>query len=46
MKMNRKDVDLLMGGEDSQGDVFAWREKYGRKVGFYPSVLLRMGKGC
>ena len=45
-RMNRKDIELLMGGEDGEGGVFTWREKHGRKVGFYLSVLLRMGKGC
>ena len=32
-RMNRKDIELLMGGEDGEGGVFTWREKHGRKVG-------------
>ena len=45
-RMNRKDIELLMGGEDGEGGVFTWREKHGRKVGSYLPILLRMGKGC
>jgi len=45
-RMNRKDIELLMGGGDGEGGVFTWREKHGRKVGFDPSVPPRMRKGC
>lgn len=31
-RLNRKDVESLMGGGDGQGGVFTWREKHGRKV--------------
>jgi deoxyribodipyrimidine photolyase-like uncharacterized protein len=34
-RMNRKDVELLMGGGEGQGGVFTWREKNRRKV---PSI--------
>ncbi|KAJ7283000.1 kinase-like protein [Mycena rebaudengoi] len=30
-RMNRKDVELLMGGGEGQGGVFTWREKNRRK---------------
>jgi len=43
-RMNRKDIESLMGGEDGEGGVFTWREKHGRKVGFDSSVPLRMEK--
>ncbi|KAJ7072098.1 kinase-like domain-containing protein [Mycena amicta] len=33
-RMNRHDVELLMGGEDGQGGVFTWREKNGRKLAY------------
>jgi len=45
-RMNRKDIELLMGGGDGEGGVFTWREKHGRKVGIDPPVSLRMRKGC
>ena len=45
-RMNRKDIELLMGGEDGEGGVFTWREKHGRKVCCDPSPPLRMRKGC
>lgn len=31
-RMDRKDVELLMGGGDGTGGVFTWREKNRRKV--------------
>lgn len=31
-RMDRKDVELLMGGGEGQGGVFTWREKNRRKV--------------
>jgi len=35
-RMNRKDIELLMGNGKGQGGVFTWREKNRRKVGrFY-----------
>jgi protein-serine/threonine kinase len=45
-RMNRKDIESLMGGGDSEGGLFTWREKHGKKVGLGPLVLLRMRKGC
>lgn len=33
-RMNRKDVEMIMGGGDGQGGVFTWREKNSRKVRF------------
>ena len=44
-RMNRKDIELLMGGGDGEGGIFTWREKHGRKVCSSPSVPLRMRKG-
>jgi protein-serine/threonine kinase len=44
-RMNRKDIESLMGGGDGEGGIFTWREKHGRKVGFGPFALLRMRKG-
>jgi serine/threonine protein kinase len=32
--MNRKDIELLMGGGDGEGGVFTWREKHGRKLAY------------
>lgn len=37
--MDRKDVELLMGGGEGQGGVFTWREKNRRKVCSVPSNL-------
>jgi protein-serine/threonine kinase len=34
-KLNRKDIELLMGDGDGKGGVFTWREKNGRKVRYY-----------
>lgn len=31
-RMNRKEVEMLMGGGEGQGGVFTWREKNSRKV--------------
>lgn len=31
-RMNRRDVELLMGGGEGQGGVFTWRDKNRRKV--------------
>ena len=31
-RMDRKQVELLMGGGEGQGGVFTWREKNRRKV--------------
>ncbi|TFY74147.1 hypothetical protein EWM64_g9865 [Hericium alpestre] len=31
-RLNRKDMELLMGGGDGQGGIFTWREKNRRKV--------------
>ncbi|KAF7315450.1 Kinase-like protein [Mycena indigotica] len=33
-RMNRRDIELLMGGGDGQGGVFTWREKNGRKLAY------------
>ncbi|KAF7321744.1 Kinase-like protein [Mycena kentingensis (nom. inval.)] len=33
-RMNRRDVELLMGGDDGPGGVFTWREKNGRKLAY------------
>nr|GAT45446.1 kinase-like protein [Mycena chlorophos] len=33
-RMNRHDVELLMGGGDGEGGVFTWREKNGRKLAY------------
>ncbi|GLB37641.1 putative kinase-like protein [Lyophyllum shimeji] len=33
-RMNRKDVELLMGNGDGQGGVFTWREKNRRKLAY------------
>jgi deoxyribodipyrimidine photolyase-like uncharacterized protein len=30
--MDRREVELLMGGGDGEGGVFTWREKNRRKV--------------
>ncbi|KAF9653189.1 kinase-like protein [Thelephora ganbajun] len=40
-RMNRKDIELLMGGGDGEGGVFTWREKHGRKVGFVSPEVIR-----
>lgn len=45
-RMDRKDIELLMGGGDGEGGLFTWREKHGRKVGLGPFVLPRMRKSC
>ena len=45
-RMNRKDIESLMGGEDGEGGLFTWREKHGKKVSLGPLSLLRMRKGC
>ena len=31
-RLDRKEVERLMGGGDGQGGIFTWREKHGRKV--------------
>ena len=31
-RLDRKEVDRLMGGGDGQGGIFTWREKHRRKV--------------
>ncbi|RDB25182.1 Serine/threonine-protein kinase CBK1 [Hypsizygus marmoreus] len=33
-RMNRKDIELLMGGGDGQGGLFTWREKNRRKLAY------------
>ncbi|EPQ57548.1 kinase-like protein [Gloeophyllum trabeum ATCC 11539] len=33
-RMNRKDVEMLMGGGDGQGGIFTWREKNRRKLAY------------
>jgi len=33
-RMNRKDIELLMGNEGGQGGVFTWREKNRRKLAY------------
>jgi len=33
-KLNRKDIESLMGGGEGQGGVFTWREKNGRKLAY------------
>jgi len=33
-RMNRKDIELLMGGGDGEGGIFTWREKHGRKLAY------------
>ena len=38
-RMNRKDVEMLMGGGDGQDGVFTWREKNSRKVKFHTHLL-------
>ena len=35
-RMDRKEVERLMGGGDGQGGIFTWREKNSRKVRFAP----------
>lgn len=33
-RLDRKEVERLMGGGDSQGGIFTWREKHGRKLAY------------
>ncbi|KZT26729.1 kinase-like protein [Neolentinus lepideus HHB14362 ss-1] len=33
-RMNRKDVEMLMGGGDGNGSIFTWREKNRRKLAY------------
>ncbi|GBE81094.1 Serine/threonine-protein kinase CBK1 [Sparassis crispa] len=33
-RMDRKDVERLMGGDDGQGRIFTWREKNSRKLAY------------
>jgi hypothetical protein len=40
-RMNRQDVELLLGGGDGESEVFTWLEKRGRTVGPDSSVPLR-----
>ncbi|KAJ7200717.1 kinase-like domain-containing protein [Mycena rebaudengoi] len=44
-RMNRKDVELLMGGGEGQGGVFTWREKNRRKIAETVSPEVIRGHG-
>jgi len=42
-RLDRAEVERLMGGEEGQGGIFTWREKHRRKVSFLlfaPSFLI------
>lgn len=38
-RLDRKEVERLMGGGDGQGGIFTWREKHGRKVSWRSAPL-------
>ena len=45
-RLDRKEVERLMGGGDGQSGVFTWREKHRRKVRCSPSPGLSVPAHC
>lgn len=42
-RLDRKDVERLMGGGDGQGGIFTWRERNRRKVRVHASMSYNRG---
>ena len=42
-RLDRKEVERLMGGNDGQGGIFTWRERNRRKVRAYAAVPQFLG---